>query len=113
MAVEGYFPAYELIMDDLRDYRYYADDMLHLSPTAINYIWKAFSDCYFSSETYTLWKEAESITRAMNHKFLTDSPAGKREFAGTMLDKITAIEKKNPSICLDEERSYFLSLTSN
>jgi hypothetical protein len=111
-SVEGYFPAYELIMDDLRDYRYYADDMLHLSPTAIDYIWQAFSDSYFTKETYALWKEAESITRAMNHKFLTDSPAGKREFAKNILTKISEIEKKNPSIYLDEERSYFINLSS-
>jgi hypothetical protein len=112
-SVEGYFPAYELIMDDLRDYRFYADDMLHLSPTAINYIWKAFSDCYFSPETKSLWKEAESITRAMNHKFLTDSPAGKREFAKNILNRISEIEEKNTSVRFDDERSYFQSLTSN
>lgn len=45
--VSGYFPAYELLMDDLRDYRYYADDMLHPSRTAIDYIWNAFTGCYF------------------------------------------------------------------
>ena len=41
-VAEGYFPAYELVMDDLRDYRYYAEDMLHPSQTAVDYIWKAF-----------------------------------------------------------------------
>ena len=109
-AIEGYFPAYELIMDDLRDYRYYADDLLHPSSTAIDYVWKAFSDCYFNSETNALWKEAESITRAMNHKFLSDSQTGKREFANSILKKISAIEKKNPSISFDDEKSYFVKI---
>jgi hypothetical protein len=110
--VEGYFPAYELVMDDLRDYRYYAEDMLHPSQTAVDYIWKAFSDCYFDTETVTLWKEVYSITKARNHRFLSDSPAGKREFANNILKKISAIEKKIPGTDLNEERSYFLELIS-
>ena len=47
-----YFPAYELVMDDLRDYRFYNDDMLHPSTTAINYIWDAFSGCYMENNDY-------------------------------------------------------------
>ena len=53
----SYFPAYELLMDDLRDYRYYDDDMLHLSSTAVDYIWRAFSDCYFDDKTKELVRE--------------------------------------------------------
>ncbi len=109
-AVEGYFPAYELIMDDLRDYRYYADDMLHPSPAAIDYVWEAFSKCYFGPETIALWKEAEGITRAMNHRFLSDSQTGKGEFANNVLKKISAIEERIPSISLDEEKLYFVKL---
>jgi hypothetical protein len=106
----GYFPAYEFVMDDLRDYRYYAEDMLHPSQTAIDYIWKAFSDCYFDSETADLWKEVQSIIKARNHRFLSDSTSGKREFANTILKKIAAIEKKAPDINLADDRSYFLNL---
>ncbi len=42
-----YFPAYEIVLDELRDYRFYADDMLHPSPLAVNYLWKCFSDSFF------------------------------------------------------------------
>jgi hypothetical protein len=107
-----YFPAYELVMDDLRDYRYYAEDMLHPSQTAIEYIWKAFTDCYFRPETYSLWKEVQGITKARNHRFLSDSKAGKREFADSILKKISAIEKKTPEIDLKDQRSYFLEMIS-
>jgi hypothetical protein len=109
---EDYFPAYELVMDDLRDYRYYSEDMLHPSQTAVDYIWKAFSDCYFEPETYSLWKEVQGITKARNHRFLSDSSTGKKEFANNILKKISAIEKQNAGIDLADERSYFFEMIS-
>ena len=45
-----YFPSYEIMLDELRDYRFYADDMLHPSPLAVNYLWERFSDVFFSDE---------------------------------------------------------------
>jgi hypothetical protein len=108
--VSGYFPAYELIMDDLRDYRYYAEDMLHPSQTAIDYIWNAFSDCYFDSVTKVLWKEVQCITKAKNHRFLSDSKAGKIELANNILKKISQFENKNPQIDFNEEKRYFLNI---
>jgi hypothetical protein len=110
--VEGYFPAYELVMDDLRDYRFYAEDMLHPSQTAVEYIWKTFSDCYFDTGTMELWKEVQGIAKARNHRLLSNSPIGKREFANHILEKIAAIEKVNPDINLTLERSYFLDMIS-
>ena len=112
-AVEGYFPAYELQMDDLRDYRYYAEDMLHPSQTAVDYIWNAFSDCFFSQETIALWKEVNDVTKAMNHRFLSDSHTGKYEFAKNILKKISAIENRNPYLDFSEERSYFKNIQSD
>ena len=92
--VGGYFPAYELLMDDLRDYRYYAEDMLHPSPTAVDYIWEAFSECYFNTDTMALWKEIQGISKAVNHRLLSDSAEGKKEFADNMLKKISMIQEK-------------------
>lgn len=109
-SVENYFPAYELLMDDLRDYRYYDQDMLHPSGTAVDYIWEAFSDCYFSKETTALWKEARGITKARNHRFLTDSEKGKREFAFNILKRISEIEKKNTFVDFSQEKSYFQNI---
>lgn len=108
----GYFPAYELVMDDLRDYRFYADDMLHPSQAAIEYIWKTFSDCYFDTGIMELWKEVQGIAKTRNHRLLSNSPTGKREFANHILEKIASIEKKNPDINFARERSYFLKMIS-
>ena len=63
-----YFPAYEIIMDELRDYRFYADDMLHPNNTAVKYIQNAFETCFFSEETRALVREIETIHTAQQHK---------------------------------------------
>lgn len=64
----SYFPAYELLMDDLRDYRFYADDLIHPSAMAENYIWQKFSGSYFSEETRQLLRRWDDIQRAMAHR---------------------------------------------
>lgn len=62
-----YFPAYEIVMDELRDYRFYASDMLHISDVAVDYIWKRFSETYFSSETRVLQKRLEKYSADLAH----------------------------------------------
>lgn len=106
----GYFPAYELIMDDLRDYRYYDEDMLHPSASAINYIWEKFSGCYFDKKTLELWSEVVRITKGYNHRLNSGSVTKTREFAEAMFRQISAVEKKIPSIDLSVEKSYFLKM---
>jgi hypothetical protein len=106
----SYFPAYELIMDDLRDYRFYNDDMIHLSSAAINYIWEAFSGSYFENNTMKIWNEAMQITKACNHRFNTESLSGRKIFAEKMLKKISEIGGKAPFVDFSEETGYFRSL---
>ncbi len=105
-----YFPGYELLMDDLRDYRYYDDDMLHPSGAAVNYIWEAFSECYMESTTLNIWNEVVKITKACQHRFILDSGIKKSQFAQGMLTKISEIENKISGIDLSYERSYFRDL---
>lgn len=105
-----YFPAYELLMDDLRDYRFYNDDMLHPTPTAINYIWDAFSQCYMESKTMNIWNEVIKITKACKHRLNTDSAIKINNFSERMLKQISQIESKIPEMNLSEERNYFLRL---
>ena len=62
-----YFPAYEIMMDELRDYRFYADDMLHPSQKAVDYIWERFQDIFFSDTTKLRVMEEEKETRRKNH----------------------------------------------
>jgi hypothetical protein len=106
----GYFPAYELLMDDLRDYRFYDDDMLHPSAAAVDYIWNAFSECWFDPKTSDLWKEVSGITKAFNHRIQADPGDEIKKFAETMLSRIDSVLGKIPKINLDSERGYFLSL---
>jgi hypothetical protein len=63
-----YFPAYEIQMDELRDYRFYADDMLHPSDMAVNYIWDRFSEMFFGKETLLIKKAAEQLTASLAHR---------------------------------------------
>lgn len=89
-----YFPAYEIMMDELRDYRYYADDMLHPSPLAIQYIWERFTENYLTDETKTVLKEVTEIEKALAHKpFHPGSQAYGRFLAQTLL-KMEQIRKK-------------------
>ena len=64
----SYFPAYELLTDDLRDYRFYAADMLHPSPVAEDYIWDKFARAYFDADFGRFRKEWEAVRRALGHR---------------------------------------------
>lgn len=108
-AVAGYFPAYEIFMDDLRDYRFYSSDLIHPSETGIEYVWEQFAGTYFAPATLALWHEAEKITRAMHHR-LTAGSKESRLFAGNILSKIEAIKKSAPYIDMEHETAYFKSL---
>jgi hypothetical protein len=105
--VEGYFPAYELLMDDLRDYRYYADDMLHPSTRAIEYIWNSFTESYFEPSDAARWKELYNIRKSLHHRLGDSTPSARKEFASTMLTQISKFRTKNPDIDLTDEISYF------
>lgn len=67
-----YFPAYEIMMDDLRDYRFYASDMIHPSDVAIGYIYEIFSQSFFSEETNNIVRESENLMRRLKHRHMTD-----------------------------------------
>ena len=67
-----YFPAYEIMNDDLRDYRFYASDMLHPSDIAIEYIYNLFSQSFMTEETISIASECEKFTRRLNHKIMSD-----------------------------------------
>lgn len=108
-----YFPAYELLMDDLRDYRFYNDDMLHPSVSAIDYIWEKFSGAYLDAGTVNLRNEIMKISRAFNHRFINDSPYNKRVFAEKMLKQIKEIQLINPRIDFSSEAEYFRTLAGS
>jgi hypothetical protein len=105
-----YFPAYELLMDDLRDYRFYSDDMLHPSQAAIDYIWEAFASCYLEKKTLGLINEVTNIMNACDHHFNTSSVSKRTIFAKTMIGKISETSKKIPTVDFSAEMEYFRNL---
>lgn len=64
----SYFPAYEIMMDELRDYRFYAEDMLHPSNQAVEYIWQRFGETFFSDATYEFLRQWQPIKAALAHR---------------------------------------------
>ena len=64
----SYFPSYEIMMDELRDYRFYADDMVHPSPLAVQYIWQRFSETFFSETTQKACADRLKITQMQQHR---------------------------------------------
>jgi hypothetical protein len=97
-------------MDDLRDYRFYNDDMLHPSGSAVNYIWEAFTGCYLNNNTINTWREVVKITKALNHRFNTESDLKKKYFAECILKQISDIKAKEPTIDLSREEDHFLKM---
>ena len=65
---ETYFPAYEIVNDELRDYRFYNEDMLHPSDQAVSYIWERLSEAYLSDEAKQFLKEWAPLKAVLNHK---------------------------------------------
>lgn len=105
----AYFPAYEIMMDELRDYRFYATDMLHPSELAIDYIWQRFAENYLSDETKGILKEWAEIQKAINHRpFQPQSETYKRFISQTLL-KMERITEKFPSFDITKEMEIIKS----
>jgi hypothetical protein len=98
-----YFPAYELLLDDLRDYRFYAQDMAHPTEQAIQYVWGKFSDTFFGQATLQLIQEVEAIRRAAAHRPFNPDTAAHQAFLRKQLAAIEALEQ-NKGIVLKNER---------
>ena len=99
-----YFPAYEILTDDLRDYRFYADDMLHPSAKAIEYIWECFDKCYFNQATRLLNTRTAEIARGLAHRPFDPAADAYRQFVKQLSAKIEAIEKEHPYIDFENEK---------
>ncbi len=92
-----YFPSYEIQIDELRDYRFYAEDMVHPSSVAVDFIWEKFSGTLFSEETLRLIDEWQKIQQALNHKPFHPDSAEYQAFLRKIQAQKDAFCKKNPS----------------
>ena len=100
VAPATYFPAYEIINDELRDYRFYADDMLHPSSQAVEYIWQRFSEVYLSPEAKAFLKEWQPLKAALNHKPFNPDSDEYRIFMDKTMLKISELQKKYPNFAV-------------
>lgn len=107
----AYFPSYEIVLDELRDYRFYNADMIHPSTVAVKYIWERFSDIYFSARTVQIMNEWNKIRTAIHHRpFNVDTEEYKHFLKQTML-RLKDFTNKYPYICCNDEISLLTSIT--
>lgn len=105
-----YFPAYEIMMDELRDYRFYAEDMMHPSAVAIDYLWERFSEAYFSDETKKINGEWSQIRRSLEHRPFNPETEAYRNFLQQTAQKLHQFCRKYPFIGCGEEKERISTL---
>lgn len=89
-----YFPAYEIVNDELRDYRFYREDMLHPSDQAVEYIWQRFGDTYFSEHTLSFLEEWRPVKAALGHRPFNADSEEHKEFLRKTMAKADALKAK-------------------
>ena len=94
----SYFPSYEIMMDELRDYRFYAEDMIHPNKTAINYIWRKFIDTWFSEETKSIMKEIDEIQKGLLHRPFHEDSKLHQQFLLKLEQKKSSLQERLPFI---------------
>lgn len=94
----NYFPSYEIMMDELRDYRFYAKDMLHPSKTAIDYIWERFVETHIDETSYPIMEDVASIQKGLAHKPFNPNSKTHQHFLENLNHKIECLQKKIPSV---------------
>ncbi|WP_016988239.1 GSCFA domain-containing protein [Flavobacterium sp. ACAM 123] len=87
----GLFPSYEIMMDELRDYRFYAEDMLHPNQVAIDYIWKRFKETNISETAFATMEEVETIQKSLSHKPFNPNSESHQKFEAKLKNKIATL----------------------
>ena len=104
-----YFPAYELLMDDLRDYRFYADDMLHPAPQAVEYVWEKFKQAAMEHTTHDLLAQIARVQRAVAHRPFNPHTEAHQRFVQQTIEEMERIEKQHPLVDFTTERAQLLA----
>lgn len=98
-----YFPSYEIVLDELRDYRFYAEDMIHPNDVAIQYIWDIFTATYLDEETRKLCVEWQNISRAIGHRPFNEETEEHKQFLKQTLLKVKSLRNKYPYFDCEKE----------
>lgn len=99
-----YFPAYELMMDDLRDYRFYKNDLMHPTEMAIDYIWEYFRKCCFPEATQIYYDEVLKINKELTHRPSRPDSVAHQAFIKQLKNKILLLEEKYPGLSFGQNR---------
>ncbi|PIZ05829.1 MAG: hypothetical protein COY57_05185, partial [Flavobacteriales bacterium CG_4_10_14_0_8_um_filter_32_5] len=99
-----YFPAYEIVMDELRDYRFFNDDLVHPTHLAVNYVWEKFAMSYFSKETIALMSNIQKIKQAATHKPFDFNSEKHQQFIKNQLTIIQELTTQFPHLNFEEEK---------
>lgn len=102
-----YFPAYEIVLDDLRDYRFYEEDMTHPNQTAIDYIWKYFEAAFFDEKTNQLCRQIAQLVTASKHRPIHPESTEHQAFLKKQLNEIRKLEEAFPALDFSREREVF------
>ena len=100
LSIANYFPSYEIMMDELRDYRFYAQDMLHPNQTAIDYIWIKFFENYVDEKEFGLMNQVCEIQRALKHRPFNPNSESHQKFLQNLNQKIDKLAKEFPDLKL-------------
>lgn len=102
-----YFPAYESVIDDLRDYRFYAEDLVHPNYFATQYVWEKLVDACMDEKTKGLMKEIAAINLAFRHKAFNPQSAQHQKFLQASYDKSLSLQQEHPYLDFGKELAYF------
>jgi len=100
-----YFPAYESVIDDLRDYRFFEADMIHPNSVAIDYVWQRFGEAFFDKNTQELISQIEAITNASRHRAFHSQSTQHQAFVRKQLEKMQALEVNYPFLNFESEKA--------
>lgn len=98
----SYFPSYEIMMDELRDYRFYKTDMVHPNQLAIDYIWEKFKKVWISPDTFAVLEKVESIQKGVLHRPFNASSESHQQFLKSLGDKIAYLQQEYPHMKFGE-----------
>ncbi|OFY85023.1 MAG: hypothetical protein A3F72_04555 [Bacteroidetes bacterium RIFCSPLOWO2_12_FULL_35_15] len=102
-----YFPAYELVIDDLRDYRFYKTDLVHPNEQAIEYVFEKLMTASFDEETKSLFEKIKELKAAASHRPFNSTTASHKKFKATYLDRCIQLKEKFPYLDLSDEVKRF------
>jgi len=102
-----YFPAYEYVIDDLRDYRFYAEDLVHPNFAASGYVWDKLVETYMDPKTQAIMKQVAELQLAMNHKPFFTGSAEHQKFLESCILKTETLLAKHPALSLQDHLAFF------